>query len=74
MKPAWDRALDRIDEIERSIGRIQEELDRFQDEGQKAGALPAWLAEGVDLEPVPAPPDPSKVEPGEPQPYEEKPH
>jgi hypothetical protein len=74
IKPAWDRSLDRIDSVEREIVRVREELDRFQEEGQRAGALPAWLLEGIDLEPGPETGIDRPAEPGEPVIYEEKPH
>lgn len=74
VKPAWDRSLDRIDTVEREIVRVREELDRFHEEGQRAGALPAWLLEGVDLEPGPEDGINRPAEPGEPVIYEEKPN
>ena len=70
IKPAWDRALDRISELEREILQHQDELDTFLAEGRAAGAQPGWLREGWELEPERRePPDPGEgIEPpaGEP--------
>lgn len=52
VKPAWDRALDLIEEEKRNIDRVQEDLAEFLNEGRRAGALPGWLREGIELEPV----------------------
>jgi hypothetical protein len=66
IKPAWDRSLEKIAAREREIREIRRELDLFLEEGQRAGALPAWLNDGIELEP-PAEQPPSTVsEPGEP--------
>jgi hypothetical protein len=51
IKPAWDRALDRLDVLRRSAERYQEELAQALDEGRQAGAQPGWLREGIELEP-----------------------
>lgn len=53
IKPEWDRTLDRLDQARRAVIRAQEDLDRFLEEGSRAGALPGWLREGMDLEPEP---------------------
>lgn len=53
IKPAWDRVLDRIGETRRRIGELQEELQQALEEGRRAGALPGWLREGIDVEPAP---------------------
>jgi hypothetical protein len=51
IKPSWDQSLDRLEEArdaaEESRLRVQEILE----EGRRAGALPGWLREGVELEP-----------------------
>lgn len=51
IKPAWDRALDRLDLLRRSAERYQQELAQALDEGRQAGAQPGWLREGIELEP-----------------------
>lgn len=53
IKPAWDRVLDRIGETRRRIGELREELQQALEEGRRAGALPGWLREGIDVEPAP---------------------
>jgi hypothetical protein len=73
LKPAWDRAIERIGEREREIEEVRRELDLFLEEGQRAGALPAWLDDGIDLEPGPEPPADRVSEPGEPTVIEEPP-
>lgn len=74
IKPAWDRVLDRLggkrDEAERYAERVAELMER----GRRAGALPGWLREGVELEPQRPDPyrkrdnprQPTSVEPMEP--------
>lgn len=52
IKPAWDRALDELDQVRREAERSAQEVDRFLLEGRRAGALPGWLREGIELEPV----------------------
>ncbi len=74
IKPAWDRAIEQLQESNREILERQEELTAFLDKGREAGALPGWLREGVDLEPerrqeeedVYIEPDRNRYEPGEP--------
>ena len=53
----------------------RKELDDFLEEGRRAGALPGWLREGGELEPVPEKPktSPGTVDPEEPRIYEQKP-
>ena len=70
IKPAWDRALDRIAETRRALFRLGEELGATLEEGRRAGALPGWLREGIELEPGPEElPEPADGvhEPGEPR-------
>lgn len=52
IKPAWDRALDRIEEAKKDMVRYQEELEALFEKGRQAGALPGWLREGIELEPA----------------------
>lgn len=69
IKPAWDRALDRIGALRRELAVVARDLADTLEEGRQAGALPGWLREGIDLEPTPdelAPPDGRRHEPGEP--------
>lgn len=73
IKPAWDRAIERIGEWEREIEEVRRELDLFLEEGQRAGAQPAWLDDGIDLEPGPEPSADRISEPGEPTVIEEPP-
>lgn len=70
IKPAWDRALDRIGEVRREIVGLSEELQVALEEGRESGALPGWLREGIELEPEPDElprPRESAHEPGEPE-------
>lgn len=71
IKPAWDRALDRIAQTRETIFRLREELDAALEEGRRAGALPGWLREGIALEPrpdeLPEPREDGTHEPGEPR-------
>jgi len=79
IKPAWDRAIEQLQETHREIEQLQEELQAYLEEGRAAGALPGWLREGVDLEPKPEPeeegvyvdPDKHEYNPGEPVVVEE---
>jgi hypothetical protein len=81
IKPAWDRALDRISDTRRALTRMRDELAATLEEGRRAGALPGWLREGIELEPLPEelpppgegsgthePGEPSVIEIGEPPP------
>lgn len=71
IKPAWDRALDRIAETRAAIFRLRDEIDATLEAGRRAGALPGWLREGIELEPepeeLPEPRQDGVHEPGEPQ-------
>lgn len=51
VKPAWDRALDRLRAARDEAERYAERVGELVDEGRRAGALPGWLREGIDLEP-----------------------
>ncbi len=75
IKPEWDRVLARLEETRNEVETSRKELDDFMEEGRRAGALPGWLREGGELEPVEEKPatSPGIAEPGEPQIYEQKP-
>ena len=53
LKPAWDRVLDRLDQLRDQSARYEQELETFIMEGQRAGALQGWLNQGWELEPTP---------------------
>ncbi len=53
LKPAWDRVLDRLDQLRDRSARYDQDLDIFIDEGRRAGALQGWLNQGWELEPSP---------------------
>jgi len=63
IKPEWDKALDDLDAARREAERGPEEVDQFLREGREAGALPGWLRDGTELEPVV---EPIKAPNGEP--------
>ena len=71
IKPEWDRVLDRLDQARRTVERAQEELDFALEEGGRAGALPGWLREGIELEPLVEEPEderePQTTDPQEPK-------
>jgi hypothetical protein len=67
IKPAWDRAIDLISQARAEAEAHRLELQDALEEGRRAGALPGWLREGVELEPEPAEPEPDGHEPGEPK-------
>lgn len=73
VKPTWDRVLEQIRESERVIEESRQKVADFLDEGRRAGVLPGWLREGVELEPTPAPPAAKSPEPGEPVVVQESP-
>jgi hypothetical protein len=52
IKPAWDRALDRLSETQAAVVLAQEDLQLVLQEGRQAGALPGWLREGMEYEPT----------------------
>jgi hypothetical protein len=66
IKPEWDRLLAGLDQARRTLEGAPRELDAYLDEGRRAGALPGWLREGIELEPEAKPPVPDSAEPGEP--------
>lgn len=51
IKPNWDRVLDELGQLRDRAARYEQELDQFITEGQREGAQPGWLAEGIELEP-----------------------
>ena len=51
IKPAWDRALDRLQDAKSTAEAQERKLTRFLEEGHRAGALPGWLREGLEYEP-----------------------
>ncbi len=76
IKPAWDRAIDQIAQARAEAEAHRLELARVLEEGRRAGALPGWLREGIELEPGAGGPEEARprrlpeYEPGEPQIYE----
>jgi len=52
LKPAWDRVLDRLDQLREQSERYERELETFVEEGRQANALQGWLNEGWELEPT----------------------
>jgi hypothetical protein len=52
VKPEWDRVLDRLGKARAAVDAAKKELEDFQEEGRMAGALPGWLREGTEQEPV----------------------
>jgi hypothetical protein len=55
IKPAWDRALDQLQEAKAAAEAQERKLNRFLDDGRASGALPGWLREGTEFEPPPTP-------------------
>ena len=51
IKPSWDRTLEELDDTRELVLEKREELQLFLEEGHRAGALPGWLREGIELEP-----------------------
>jgi hypothetical protein len=51
VKPEWDRVLDQLGRLRDRSLRYEQELERFLEEGRRAGAQPGWLSEGWELEP-----------------------
>lgn len=72
IKPAWDRAIEQLEEAHREVEARQKELTLFLEEGRETGALPGWLREGFDLEPQPRVREEPTAEPGEPVIYEQE--
>ena len=53
VKPEWDKAIADLEEARYTASRGAEEVLAYLEEGRRAGALPGWLREGVELEPEP---------------------
>lgn len=51
IKPSWDRALDRLDQLRDRALRYEQEIELFVDEGRRSDAAQGWLNEGWELEP-----------------------
>jgi len=67
IKPAWDHAIEELNGTREEVDLRQQELEDFMEEGRVAGALPGWLREGIELEPVEADEEDMEIaEPGEP--------
>ena len=75
VKPEWDRALDRLNQLRDRALRYEQELEVFLEEGRRSGVPPGWLSEGWELEPerrtAEEEPDPFAKQSGEPQILEE---
>lgn len=65
IKPLWDRALEALREAQARAQQAPQELERILEEGRRAGALPGWLREGLELEPQETVPRAEQA-PGEP--------
>ena len=66
VKPEWDRVLRELERARSDAEDGPRQVDQFLEEGRRAGALPGWLREGVELEPVPILPREDTAEPTEP--------
>jgi len=76
VKPEWDRVLDRLGKARSEVETTRKELDDFMEEGRRAGALPGWLREGSEQEPVQdekKDKGPGTLEPKEPSIYQQPP-
>ena len=51
IKPAWDKALEDLDETRERARSLEDQLAVALEEGRQAGALPGWLRDGIELEP-----------------------
>lgn len=67
IKPAWDFALERLAAAKKASGESRTLVDAVLEEGRRAGALPGWLREGLELEPQALKAAPETVDPGEPK-------
>lgn len=68
VKPEWDRVLDRLRQAKNEVDMAKQDLEQLHEDGRAAGALPGWLREGQDQEPVPEAeqgklPPPQSIEP-----------
>jgi len=57
IKPAWDRALENLEEAKGRARSLEDQLAVTLEEGRQAGALPGWLRDGIELEPTERPYD-----------------
>ncbi len=79
IKPEWDRTLADLEQAKYDAAQGPSQVEAFLEEGRRAGALPGWLREGVDLEPEPVletvedAGEPGVVEPMEPKVYQQAP-
>ena len=53
LKPAWDRVLDRILQLQNRSLQYEQELEAFVEDGRRSGAHQGWLNQGWELEPTP---------------------
>jgi len=67
IKPEWDRVLGELDRARREATQAPRDLEVFLEEGRRAGALPGWLREGIELEPEEEPPGAAATNPAEPR-------
>ena len=51
VKPAWDRALDRISDLREEASLYEDALSEFLEEGRQEGVPAGWLNDGWELEP-----------------------
>lgn len=51
IKPLWDRALEELKAARQRAEEGPRRVATILDEGRRAGALPGWLREGLELEP-----------------------
>lgn len=73
IKPEWDRVLAELDDSRREADSSASELERYLEDGRRAGALPGWLREGMELEPESRPMESPSAEPTEPVEADEPP-
>lgn len=75
IKADWDAALSDLTTAKAEVAAARADLRRLLNAGRRAGALPGWLREGLELEPDPPreerDAEPSTVEPVEPPMVEE---
>jgi len=67
IKPEWDKALADLEQAHYQAAHGKQEVEEYLEAGRKAGALPGWLREGVDLEPEPVIPQADEIDTTEPQ-------
>lgn len=51
IKPEWDRVLERLQRARVEETQAQQAVAEFLEAGHRAGALPGWLREGIEVEP-----------------------